>query len=77
MNYPDGTKMMIGDRLTLWEGCYGIVVCSIDDGEYTPEYPEEHWSYLRRGVLIDSNKGGLIHYTEPEDSFRLTARRSN
>ena len=68
---------MIGDRLTLWEGCYGTVVCSIDDGEYTAEYPEEHWSYLQRGVLIDSNKGGLIHYIEPEDSFQLTARKSN
>jgi hypothetical protein len=52
MNYPDGTKVMIGDRLMLWEGCYGMVVCSIDDGQYTPEYPEEHWSHLGKGVLI-------------------------
>ena len=77
MNYPDGTKVMIGDKLTLWEGCFGSVVCSIDDGQYTQEYLEERWSYLGKGVLIDSNKAGLIHYTEPEDSFKLTARKTN
>lgn len=77
MNYPDGSKVMIGDRLKLWEDCYGTVVCSIDDGQYTAEYPEEHWSYLRSGVLIDSNKTGLIHYTELEDSFELVERKSN
>ncbi len=76
MNYPDGNKVILGDRLKLWDGCCGTVVCSIEDGQYTAEYPEDQWSHLRSGVLIDSSKAGLIHYTEPESSFELIRRKS-
>jgi hypothetical protein len=63
VNYSDGKKIMIGDRLKLWDGCFGTVVCSIDDGEYTPEHSRDHWAYLKSGVLINSTKTGLIHFT--------------
>jgi len=71
MNYPDGTKIKVGDKLQLWDGCIGIVVCSIDDDEYTTDYTKEDWDYLKEGILIDSDAAGLIHYTEPEDEFKL------
>ncbi len=74
MNYPDGTKLLVGDRLKLWEGCFGVVVLSVDDDEYTPEFPRESWEYLKRGVVIRSDKAGLIHYIEPESSFELIER---
>jgi hypothetical protein len=76
MDYPDGVKVRVGDHLKLWDGCYGTVVCSIDDGEYTPEYSEDHWGYLGSGVLIDSTEAGLIHYTSAEDSFQLIERKT-
>jgi len=67
---------MVGDRLRLWDGCYGTVVASIDDDEYTPEYSREYWSYLKTGVLINTSQVelGLIHYDAPEDSFELIER---
>jgi hypothetical protein len=65
---------MVGDRLRLWEDCVGIVVCSMDDDEYTPAFPRDHWAYLGSGVLIDCDLAGLIHYTTPEDSFELIER---
>ena len=68
---------MLGDVLKLWEGCVGVVVCSIDDGEYSPKYPEEDWSYLKSGILIDSDQGGLVHYSKAESSFALIRRKSN
>jgi hypothetical protein len=76
VNYPDGKKLMVGDRLRLWEGCYGTVVASIDDDEYTPKYSREAWSYLKTGVLINTSQIelGLIHYEAPEDSFALIER---
>ena len=77
MNYPGGEKVMLGDVLKLWEGCCGLVVCSIDDSEYSPKYPEEDWSYLKAGILIDSDQGGLIHYSKAESSFALIRRKSN
>jgi hypothetical protein len=75
VNYPDGRKIMVGDRLKLWDGCFGTVVCTIDDDEYTPEYSRDRWAYLKTGVLIDSSQAGLIHYDVPEDSLELIERR--
>jgi hypothetical protein len=75
VNYPDGKKVRIGDRLKLWDGCFGTVVCSIDDDEYTPEHSRDHWAYLKTGILIDSSQAGLIHYNAPEVSFELIERR--
>jgi hypothetical protein len=75
MNYPDGKKVLAGDKVKLWEGCYGIVVCSIDDDQYIPEYPKSEWAYLKRGVLINSDKGGLIHLIEPDEDIELIERR--
>lgn len=75
MRYPDGQQMLLGDVLELWNGCDGVVVCSIDTDEYSDEYPDEAWSYLKSGVLIQSVQGGLIHYLQAEPSFRLKDRR--
>ena len=75
MKYPNGEIVKVGDVLQLWDGCTGEVVCSMDDREYSDKFTEEDWSYLREGVLIKTDIAGLIHYTEPEDGFRLISRR--
>lgn len=67
----DGQKIRVGDTVKLWEGCSGVVVCSMDDDEYTPEYPREEWSYLKTGVMIDSDQAGLIHYPRLTDKLQL------
>lgn len=77
MRYPDGKITHVGDRVQLWSGAEGVVVCSIDTDEYTPDYPESEWSYLKKGVLILSPQAGLIHYLEPEVSFQLISRKSS
>jgi hypothetical protein len=74
MRYPDGGEVRLGDRITLWDGNEGTVVCSIDTGEYSLSYPKEHWDYLGSGVLVLSEKAGLIHYREPERTMRLLKR---
>jgi hypothetical protein len=40
MNYNSGRRVALGDRVKLWKGQHGTVVCSIDTKEFTPEYPE-------------------------------------
>lgn len=75
MDYPNGKKVMVGDRVRLWQGCHGTVVGSIDDNQYTPEYPKGEWAYLKKGVLIKSDQAGLIHYIEPEPTFELIERK--
>lgn len=74
MKYPDGKEVKVGDKVKLWEKCHGVVVASIDLGEYSPDYPQKEWEYLKAGVLINSDKAGLIHYLEPEKSLELVER---
>jgi hypothetical protein len=76
MNYHDGRRVELGDKVKLWQGCTGKVVCSIDEGQYSEDYKKEDWDYLRHGVLILSEEVGLIHYLEPESGFELISRES-
>ncbi len=77
MQYPDGQLAHLGDRVFLWKGAEGVVVCSLDTGEYSDDYPESEWGYLHKGVLIRSPQAGLIHYLEPEATCQLLARGSS
>lgn len=71
MNDCNGREVRLGDRVKLWDGEHGTVVCSIDAGEYSADYPEAEWSYLQSGVLIKSGMHGLFHYTEPDQDFEV------
>jgi hypothetical protein len=75
MRYPNGEEVRLGDRVRLSPGNDGVVVCSIDTGEFSAAYPESDWAYLERGVLIESELMGLIHYLEPETTMTLLERR--
>jgi hypothetical protein len=74
VKYSNGEQVRLWDRVKVWEGCHGIVVFSIDSEEYSSEYPKEHWQYLKRGVMIDTEVAGLIYYEEPEEEMELLAR---
>jgi hypothetical protein len=74
MKYPDGQEVKVGDKVKLGEDVGGVVVCSIDTGEYSDQYPKSEWGYLGKGVLINFPLHGLIHYEEPETDLQLIAR---
>lgn len=74
MKYADGRPVVVGDRVRLWQDEYGTVVCSIDGGDYTIEYPKSAWGYLDGGILIKTDNGELFHYDEPDEDFELIAR---
>jgi len=74
MRYPDGQEVRLGDRVKLGQDDGGIVVASIDTGEYSSEHPEAQWGYLKKGVMIDFPQYGLIHYEEPEPDLQFIAR---
>jgi len=74
MKYTDGQEVRLGDRVALWGDCHGTVVCSIDTDEYTSDFPRSQWEYLRHGVIVRSEKMGLIHYLEPDEDFELIGR---
>ena len=74
MKYLDGQEVKVGDKVQLWSGCYGVVVCSMDGDEYTTAYTKEEWGYLKSGVLIKTDKAGLIHYIETDEDLQLLER---
>ena len=74
MKYADGRTVRLGDRVRLGEDDDGVVVCSIDDGAYSHGHPEEQWSYLGKGVMIEFPRYGLIHYESPDPGLELVAR---
>jgi hypothetical protein len=74
MKYLDGQEVKLGDVVALGKARQGVVVCSIDTGEYSDTYPQVQWSYLNRGVLIEFPSYGLIHYQDPEADLRLVTR---
>ncbi|MGB3622354.1 MAG: hypothetical protein WBA20_13480 [Ketobacter sp.] len=75
MNYSTGQKVKVGDKVKLWDECFGVVVCSIDDAEYCDEYPKDEWEYLQKGVIINTEKKGLIHYSAEDEDLRLVSRK--
>jgi hypothetical protein len=71
MKYPNGRHVAVGDRVELWRGRQGTVVCSIDTGEFSDKYPKSEWDYLGSGVVIKTDSGDVFHYAESDEDFKL------
>lgn len=74
MKYFDGQDVRLGDRVRLRDDDGGLVVCLIDTGEFTPEFPAAQWAYLQTGFVAQFPKFGVIHYEEAEEDLVLVAR---
>mgnify|MGYP003585238720 FL=1 len=61
MKYKNGDDIRPGDKVAIGGQARGTVVASMDTQEYLPG--AECWAYLARGVMIDTDFGGLVHYT--------------
>ena len=77
MFYRNGELVQLNDKVKLWPGCIGLVVCSFDTNEYSEQYPKAEWQYLRKGVLIASDCAGLIHYLDSNEDLELIERVSS
>lgn len=72
MRYTDGNEAMIGDVVAIALK-YGVVVACMDRGEYRSG--SEHWAYLKQGIMVDTDFGGLVHYTaDAADEMALIHR---
>jgi hypothetical protein len=61
MHYADGALVEPGDVVRIDGRDGGTVVASMDTAKYLPG--RESWAYLAEGVLVDTDFGGLVHYT--------------
>lgn len=64
MKYTDGNQAKVGDKVLIDSQHYGLVVADIDGNEYSVDLPREQWGYLKSGVIINTEFGGLVHYEQ-------------
>jgi hypothetical protein len=72
MTYSGGIEIHVGDVVAIGERGKGTVVANIDRREYSASHTAAEWGYLRTGVMIDTDFGGLVHYP---DQASLNAER--
>jgi hypothetical protein len=74
VKYRDGTLIEPGDLVRI-DGSYrGRVVASMDTKKYLPS--QEHWASLGSGIMVDTDFGGMVHYTEEATDDLVLVQRA-
>ena len=66
MKYSNGKSLKLEDEVTLDKKYTGVIKAIIEEGLFSEEYTEEAWSYLKTGIIIDTDFGGIVHYQESD-----------
>jgi hypothetical protein len=74
MKYLSGEEAQLGDLVRVGDSDEGLVVCSIDTDEYSSRFPRSEWALLERGILVEFDRLGLIHYRDPEQALAFLRR---
>jgi hypothetical protein len=76
MLYSDGLEAALGDKVAIGNIYSGLVVACLDRSQYSLAYPEDQWSYLKSGILVETDFAGLVYYPSPleGDYIELVAR---
>ncbi len=75
--YQSGDHVLLGDNVRLAAGDCGVVVAVIEIDLFSQLYPRKEWAYLGSGVLVESERAGLIHYPTPFSSDVPLASRTS
>jgi len=59
--------MKVGDKVIVPGSMTGVVLCDIDNGEYSAEYSAAQWAYLKTGILVETEEAGIIRYPNASD----------
>jgi hypothetical protein len=59
--------MKLGDTVFDRSGLKGRVAAIIDQDEFSAECPRNEWAYLTRGILVNTDEAGLVHYDSADD----------
>jgi hypothetical protein len=58
---------IVGKRVLMNDGITGVIFIDFDNQVFSGPYTKENWSYIKRGILIDSEEYGLIQYPDRND----------
>ncbi len=73
MQYPDGQLVEPGDLVQIDSVYKGRVLASMDTGKYLPG--QESWAYLGIGIMVDTDFGGFVHYTQENTDALVLIQR--
>jgi hypothetical protein len=73
MKYIDGKEVLLGDRIQLWDGLAGTVVCLLEERRSIPDFNFAEWAYLAKGIVVETDEAGLVHYEEQSGPITKTA----
>jgi hypothetical protein len=76
MRYADANEAALGDVVLIDGKRRGVVVAVIDTGCFSERFPSEQWAYLGKGILVDTDFGGVVHYPNGEDESIQLVRRA-
>ncbi len=72
--YSSGEEILVGDKVNL-DNNPGIVVFVIPSSQYSENYSESEWNYLKDGFGVETEKYGLVHQVSPDDDLILVNRK--
>lgn len=74
MNYLNGQRVQVGDRIRIGNDCESVVVCVFDSGEFSHSFPQKEWDYLKEGFLVISPGMGVVHYPKMNPEVKFIGR---
>ena len=72
MTYSNGTEIIVGDKV-MADDSKGTVVCVLDTKQFSDKYPQG-WTDEDKGIFIETQKWGLIHYPEVDEDVVFMER---
>jgi len=67
VRYASGQEVLPGDSVKIDAKYRGTVVACIAEAKYLPPHTPSQWEQLKGGVMIDTDFGGLVHYSDERD----------
>jgi hypothetical protein len=67
----NGKLIRPGDRVAVNACIEGVVVFSIDTDEFTPDFPKRDWDYLGGGIMVQTDRIGLMRLVEGDEDFEV------
>jgi hypothetical protein len=72
-----GRLIRRGDRVTIGNGIEGTVVFSIDNDEFTTDFPRKDWAHLGKGIMVKTDTAGFVHLPETDEDIQVLDQNQN
>jgi hypothetical protein len=65
VKYDDGTVACVGDRVHIRNGDTGVIIASMDTGEYSSDAPKSDWEHVGPWIIVRTDAGALVQFETP------------